>query len=87
MLVASKLYGTAASSYFCLPDELEGHIYAEMILSIDSAEYADQRIVIKGCGEGVPDSAYINLVNRLQGVAKSIMFGEPCSTVPVFKKA
>ncbi|MEN9348961.1 MAG: hypothetical protein RLZZ77_2472 [Bacteroidota bacterium] len=85
MLVASKLYGTAVASYFCSPSDLEDRVYTTMIQSLSIEDYAGKRIVVKGCGEGVPDSAYVSLVNRLQGVAKSVMFGEPCSTVPVFK--
>jgi hypothetical protein len=57
------------------------------ISTIDSSEFIDKRVVIKGCGETpVPEAAYIEVTKLLRPVAKSIMYGEPCSTVPVFKK-
>ncbi|MEO6978284.1 MAG: DUF2480 family protein, partial [Mucilaginibacter sp.] len=50
-------------------------------------QYRDQRIVIKGCGDiPVPVSAYVELTKKLTPVVKSLMFGEPCSTVPIYKK-
>jgi hypothetical protein len=43
--------------------------------------------VVKGCGDKpVPKTAYIEMVRKLQPVVKSIMYGEPCSTVPIYKK-
>ena len=61
--------------------------YQEQIARIDAESYRDARIVVKGCGtETVPASAYSNLVIKLQPVVKSLMYGEPCSTVPVFKR-
>jgi len=57
------------------------------IASINVQEFNDKRVVIKGCGEvPVPEEAYIEITKLLRPVAKSIMYGEPCSTVPVFKK-
>ena len=54
-------------------------------LNID--EYKDARIVIKGCGDlPVPKAAYVQITSLLRPVAKSIMYGEPCSTVPLYKK-
>jgi hypothetical protein len=56
------------------------------IQSIDPGEYKDKKIVVKGCGEKpVGDFAYLEITKVLRPVAKSIMYGEPCSTVPVFK--
>lgn len=63
------------------------HHYRRVIEQLDLADFVDQRIVIKGCSDlPVPTAAYVNLTKRLQPVAKSILFGEPCSTVPVYKK-
>ncbi len=57
------------------------------IAKIDPAEFADKRVVIKGCGDlPIGAFAYMEIARRLQPVVKSIMYGEPCSTVPVFKK-
>jgi hypothetical protein len=54
---------------------------------LNVAPYADQRVVVKGCGDTpIPDRAYLEITRQLRGVAKSIMYGEPCSTVPIFKK-
>jgi hypothetical protein len=56
------------------------------IQTIDPEEYKDQRVVIKGCGEKpIGDFAYLEITKLLRPVAKSIMYGEPCSTVPVYK--
>ena len=61
-------------------------ILTNRIQAIDPGEYKDQRIVIKGCGEKpIGDFAYLEITKLLRPVAKSIMYGEPCSTVPVFK--
>jgi hypothetical protein len=54
---------------------------------INTGDYKDQRVVIKGCGERpVSEAAYIKVTEKLRPVVKSIMYGEPCSTVPVYKK-
>jgi hypothetical protein len=68
-------------------EEFHKHIFQKALDQIDPAQYEDQRIVVKGCGDKpVPPSAYVELTRKLQPYARSIMFGEPCSTVPVFKK-
>lgn len=57
------------------------------IRNINTVDFLDKRIVIKGCGEKeIPPEAYFEITKKLQPVAKSIMYGEPCSTVPVYKK-
>ncbi len=88
MLVSSCLIGFAKRIHIGSPSEMESAIFRDIIFSLDKNQYADQRLVIKGCADKeVPSSAYADLVTYLQPVAKSIMFGEPCSTVPVFKKS
>lgn len=87
MLVASSLVGIAKRAVFGNLEVLENILFIELIATINAEDYRDKRIVIKGCSDQpVPTAAYLELVNKLQPVAKNIMFGEPCSTVPVFKR-
>jgi hypothetical protein len=87
MLAASALQPLAASTYFGTPEELKKHLVLQTIAGIDIAEYTDKRVVIKGCGDTpIPDAAYVAITAHLRGVVKSLMYGEPCSTVPVYKK-
>ena len=68
-------------------DNLETSIYQDIISNLDISEYQDKPIIIKGCSnKPVPQNAYIMLSNKLKSVAKSIMYGEACSSVPLFKK-
>lgn len=54
---------------------------------INANDYTDKRVVIKGCGENpIPEAAYVAVTHKLRPVVKSIMYGEPCSTVPIYKK-
>lgn len=88
MLVVSALSGIARRAVVASPQELESLIFRDLIFSLDREVYRDARVVIKGCSDReVPVSAYSDLVFHLQPVVKSLMFGEPCSTVPVFKRA
>lgn len=87
MLVASKLLGHAQLCHQGTLDELKHLAFIDLFAKKDTSVYEDQRIVIKGCGDGsVPNSVYSLAVSKLQPIAKSLMFGEPCSTVPLFKK-
>ncbi|MEZ0450348.1 DUF2480 family protein [Sphingobacterium thalpophilum] len=87
MLLANKLEPYAATVIFGDLDELLHIQYAAAIAHIDMEQYRDQRVVVKGCGDiQIPESAFVQFTVRLSKVAKSIMYGEPCSTVPVFKR-
>ena len=87
MLIASALQPFAKAIYFGDENKVREQVLLEAIASISSADFIDQRVVIKGCGETpISESAYIAITNKLKPVVKSIMYGEPCSTVPVYKK-
>lgn len=59
----------------------------EAISQADYNQYQDARVIIKGCGDyPIPDFAYLELTKRLMPMTKSVMFGEACSTVPIYKK-
>ncbi|MDP3394630.1 DUF2480 family protein [Sediminibacterium sp.] len=87
MLVTVYLTPLVKGVYF----GTEAYVKEQLLLSaldlIQGVDYTDQRIVVKGCGEDpVPASAYVKITSILKPFAKSIMYGEPCSTVPLYKK-
>jgi hypothetical protein len=87
MLVVSYLVGVAKDSYLGRAEEMRKHLFIKNIAAIDVNEFADQRIVVKGCGDvNIESFAYAEITKVLLPVVKSVMYGEPCSTVPVFKK-
>jgi hypothetical protein len=87
MIVATALQPYAKKIVFGNAETLETILFHDALSNINPEKYRDQRIVIKGCGDKpVPVSAYVELTSLLQPVVKSIMYGEPCSTVPVYKK-
>lgn len=68
--------------------DLETALYQEILPTLDYSIYKDKPVILKGCSKKpVPESAYILAIQKLQQVAKSIMYGEACSAVPLFKKA
>ncbi len=88
MLVASYLQPFAASVHFAAQGTLRDMVITSLIAQIDPAEYVGQRVVLKGCGDvAVPEAAYVAASARLRPVVKSLMYGEPCSTVPIYKQA
>ena len=61
--------------------------WLQIVDELDLSPFQDQIVVVKGCSDKkVPDDAYIRLVNRLQPIVKKLLFGEPCSTVPIYKR-
>lgn len=87
MLAASYLQPVAKEIVMGDEKELQKNIFLKNISAINKNEFADKRVVIKGCGETpIGDYVYMELTKLLRPVAKSIMYGEPCSTVPVYKK-
>jgi len=67
--------------------QLETAIFSEIISKLDLSIYKDQRVIIKGCSNRpIPENAFIQLTQRLQPIVKSVMYGEACSSVPLFKR-
>lgn len=88
MLIAAYLQPFAVTTYFGTKNELYNKLISDKISSLNSDEYADKRVVLKGCGDKeVPASAYVSATEKLRPVVKSLMYGEPCSTVPIYKQA
>ena len=87
MLISSSLEPFASLVIRGNRAHLKGALIRRSIELMDESEYQNKRVIIKGCGkETIPESAYITITQKLQPVVKSLMFGEACSTVPVFKK-
>ena len=88
MLAAAYLQPVAAEVIMGTEETVRQQITLQNLDRINTADYEDKRIVIKGCGDTpIGDYVYMELTKRLRPVAKSIMYGEPCSTVPVYKKS
>lgn len=87
MLIVSGIQPFAKAVYFGNENKVREQLLLEQIVSINVQDYTDQRVVIKGCGETpIGESAYVAITQKLRPVVKSIMYGEPCSTVPIYKK-
>lgn len=87
MLLANKLTPYAETVVFGSLRTLETILFDRAVNALDVEKYRDQRLVIKGCGDiEVPVSAFVTLTQKLTRTTKSIMYGEPCSTVPIFKR-
>lgn len=87
ILVATHLEGLAAGYVVGSMDDLEKVVVDSVVTNIDDQELKDRPIVIKGCSDlPNPLYAYGQLVKRIQPLVRSIMYGEPCSTVPIYKR-
>lgn len=87
MLIAAQLQPYTNEIYFGTPTEVEKKLLLQNIQAINSNQYKDEKVVIKGCGtKAITSEAYLEITKKLLPVVKSLMFGEPCSTVPVYKK-
>ena len=87
LLIANYLTGVAKLISFGTLEDLERDIFTEIIDKMDVDNYNDKKIIIKGCSrKPVPQNAYLQLIQKLKPIASSLMFGEACSTVPIFKK-
>ncbi len=87
MLIASKLDGVARSVVFGQQEDLVREYFTRALDAEDWSVYQDRIVVVKGCGTGVvPTSAYVGAMQKLQGVARKLMYGEPCSSVPLWRR-
>lgn len=87
MLVASYISPQTDKIYFGTKENVEYNLFLQNIKEADENKYKDERVIIKGCGtKTVTGQAYLEITKKLQPVVKSLMFGEACSTVPVYKK-
>lgn len=87
MLLATKMEKYAHRYVIGSLESLEQTLFQEAIAKINPDNYIDAKLVIKGCGNiPVPTFAYVEIMHKLLPVASSIMYGEPCSTVPIYKK-
>ncbi len=87
MLAAVALEPITKKIIFGNADQAVQQILVEEINKINTTDYTDQRIVVKGCGElPISEAAYVAITQKLRPFVRSIMYGEPCSTVPVYKK-
>jgi len=86
MLVTSELKD-AKTVYFALPKQVEEEYFFDQLRNWNVSHLADKRVMVKGCSDiPNPEKAYVMLTQKLVPVVKSLMFGEPCSAVPVYKK-
>ena len=87
MLLSSALVNHSQTVIVGQKEDLELVLWRSLIDSLKPSDYADQRVIVKGCSnETIPETIYFELSNKLIPVVKSLMFGEPCSTVPIYKK-
>jgi len=87
MLVASKVRDVAESVQIGSELDVRRTVFSRLLAAMDWSRYDDRIVVVKGCGsKTVPESAYAEATTHLQNVARKIMYGEPCSSVPIWRR-
>ena len=87
MLAAASLQPVAKQVVFGEEKKLLDILFIKNLSKLNGEEYTGKRVVVKGCGDlQIPEAAYVEITNKLRPFVKSIMYGEPCSTVPIYKK-
>lgn len=87
MILSNKMTPYATHIGFGTKEEVYRDLFSAKLNSVDLSEFKDQRVVIKGCGDiPIPESAFVQFTSILTPLVRSIMYGEPCSTVPVYKR-
>ena len=88
MLLTSRIAPYAGTIVYGDLTKLEDELLIQAVRNINPHDYEDKKVVIKGCGEKeISEAVYMEITSLLLPVASSIMYGEPCSTVPVYKKS
>ena len=88
MLLTLKLEPYANMVVFGTLEELEGALFRQALSKVEVNQFQDRMVVVKGCGDlPIPAAAYVEISRLLRPVARSVMYGEPCSTVPLYKKS
>ena len=87
MLISIALKPYAKFSYVGSTKQLEEYLFNSNIQALETSNFTNKKVLIKGCSEShIPTSAYVSITNKLLPVVQSLMFGEACSNVPLFKK-
>jgi hypothetical protein len=87
MLISQYLSEKSTRVFFAKPEQIDEFLYQQIIDNLDLETYRDQKVIVKGCSKlPVPVSAYVAITSKLTPVVQSLMFGEPCSNVPLFKR-
>jgi hypothetical protein len=88
MLAATYLQPVANEVVYGDNEFLHNYLFLKNLSKIDVNDFIDKRVVIKGCGDKkISETAYVEITKLLRPVAKSIMYGEACSTVPIYKQS
>jgi hypothetical protein len=88
MILATVLEPFCAAFVFGYHNDLETLLFLRALDKVEFSEYEGKKVVVKGCGDvEVPTAVYVELTRRLRPYAEKIMYGEPCSTVPLYKKS
>jgi hypothetical protein len=86
MLITTELLNVKAAVYYGKMNEVKEQLFFDNLSQLNAVEYKDVRVMVKGCSNiPNPTKAYVELTKKLVPVVKRLMFGEPCSAVPVFK--
>ena len=87
MLIETKLQPFAQTVVFGSLEELETYLYRQVLDQIDFTQFEDRPVVIKGCSEiKIPTAVYVEATRRILPFAKKLSYGEPCSTVPIYRR-
>jgi len=87
MILAIELQPFAATVVLGSSEDLEREVWKKVLDQLDFNQFQGKKIVVKGCGDlPIPTSVYVDLIVRLRPLAQKLMYGEPCSTVPLYKQ-